>query len=184
MIHRFLLNLLFSRIVADVTVAQAEKMLGNGHKYQEIHHKDGHVLHRLRSQGYTLPFNVASAIDLVAPTTHVPTVRATKTKKTSITSPDGFLNVPSVLRKQYSMTDADKGESTGRKQAVTGFLGQTYSESSLNSFYKLLCNGTLPCGQNKDASKVVCKGDKCAGGGGTESMLDIEYINGKASKSE
>ena len=79
-------------------------------------------------------------------------------KPTVPTSPDGFLNVPSVLRAQYSMTDADKGASTGRKQAVTGFLKQTFSESSLQAFYKLLCNGTLPCGQDKNASKVVCKG--------------------------
>ena len=43
------------------------------------------------------------------------------------------------------------------KQAVTGFLGQTYSEGSLAAFYKLLCNGTMPCGQDKDATKVVCK---------------------------
>ena len=168
-------------IVGTVTVAQAEAMVGGGAHYQELHHEEGgHVIHRLRTSGYQVPAHIAAAIDLVAPTVHVPTVRVRVANQQPVTSPDGLLNVPSVLRKQYSMTNADQGASTGRKQAVTGFLGQTYSESSLQAFYKLLCNGTT-CGQDKDATKVVCKGDKCAGGGGSESMLDIEYINAMVS---
>lgn len=163
-------------VAKSVSVTDAEALVGGGAKYQELHHEDGHVIHRLRTKGYQLPANLAAAVDLVAPTTHVPTIRATA-QKIKPASPDGFVNVPSVLRAQYSLTDADVGASTGRKQAVTGFLGQTFSESSLAAFYKELCNGTIPCGQEKDATKVVCHGDKCAGGGGMESMLDIEYIN-------
>ena len=167
-------------VAHDVPVAVASKMFG-GEPYMELRHTSGRVVHRLRptSSGYDLPDEVAAAVDLVAPTTYVPTVRAAANTKTPLPpgSPQDFVNTPSSLRRLYSLTDADAGKSTGRKQAVTGFLGQTYSESSLAAFYKLLCNGTMPCGQDKDATKVVCKGDKCAGGGGTESMLDIEYIN-------
>lgn len=63
---------------------------------------------------------------MVAPATHVPTIRRPAVTTTKPHSPDGLLNVPSVLRTQYSMDNDDKGSSTGRKQAVTGFLGQTY----------------------------------------------------------
>ena len=54
-------------------------MLGGGAKYQELHHATtGHTLHRLRTKGYQLPTEVANAVDLVAPATHVPTMRPTK----------------------------------------------------------------------------------------------------------
>ena len=51
-----------------------------------------------------------------------------------------------------------------------------YGENSLQTFYKLFCKGKFKCGEDNNATAVTCKGDACAGSGGTESMLDIEYI--------
>jgi hypothetical protein len=59
---------------------------------------------------------------------------------------------------------------------IPGFLNQKYGENSLQTFYKLFCGGKFKCGEDNNATAVTCKGDACAGSGGTESMLDIEYI--------
>jgi tripeptidyl-peptidase-1 len=176
-------------ITAEVSVAVAEQMLAPaGHKYQEVKHATGPTVHRLRSRGYSLPKEVADAVDLVAPTTFVPTIRTRKvvaksssslSSSSSSSSPDALFNTPKVLRSLYHVGDTDVGKEGKFKQAVTGFLGQTYSEGSLAAFYKYFCgaNQSFTCGENGDATKVVCEGDACKGGGGTESMLDIEYIN-------
>ena len=138
------------------------------------HHDSGRTVHRLRvaDKKLTLPAGVRQSLDFVAPTSYVPSIRTLRRNTNA-----SLFNTPKVLRKLYDVDDTE-GTSGKFKQAVTGFLDQTYSESSLATFYKLFCgvNQTFTCGEGSDASKVVCKGDECKGAGGTESMLDIEYI--------
>ena len=166
-------------IVAEVTVEKAEELLApKGKTYTAFYHPEGHTVHRLRvsDDDLTLPENVRNAVDLVAPTSYVPSVRTMRRDVEAAESPNALFNTPKVLRNLYGV-DAE-GKSGKYKQAVTGFLDQTFSESSLATFYKLFCgaNQSFTCGQGSDATKVVCKGDECKGAGGTESMLDIEYI--------
>ena len=173
-------------IVTTAKVDIAETMLApEGYKYQKLVHKaTGHTVHRLRSKGYSLPRRVAESVDLVAPTTYVPTIRAAREtpKSKPFSAPDGLLNVPQNLRALYGVGNTDIGKAASL-QAVTGFIGQTYAESSLAAFYKYFCgaNQSFTCGMNNNASAVECKGDACAGSGGVEAMLDIEYITAMGS---
>ena len=166
-------------IVALVPVEKAEAMLvhpGSDDKYQELRHAgSGQRIHRLRSKGYSLPVAVAAAVDLVAPATHVPTARFATDR--GIQQPRGLFNTPKSLRALYGV-GTTLGNLSSVKQAVTGFLNQKYSQSSLQSFYRDFCGKStgFSCGEGNDASKVRCVGDACAGIAGTESMLDIEYI--------
>ena len=60
-------------VTVTVDVETAERMLGA--KYVALEHvKSGEVVHRAPG-GYTLPVEVAAAVDFVSPTTHVPGVR-------------------------------------------------------------------------------------------------------------
>merc|ERR1719502_1328335 len=64
-------------IVADVPVRTAEEMLSA--KYVQLAHKEaGLKVHRAPG-GYSLPTEVAAAVDFVAPTVHVPGVQKPKT---------------------------------------------------------------------------------------------------------
>jgi len=69
---------------ASVTLAKAEDLLGG--KYMQLHHdKSGNTIHRLL-ESYHLPPRVASALDFVSPTVHVPGV--TMSKRSSRTVED------------------------------------------------------------------------------------------------
>ena len=167
-------------IVAQVSVEKAEAMLApKGIHFTEFRHPEGHIVHRLRvaDADLTLPRNVRTSIDMVAPTNYVPTVRTLHRDIEAAEAPNALFNTPKVLRSLYNV-GSTQGKGGKYKQAVTAFLDQTYSESSLQTFYKLFCgaNQTFTCGQNSDATKVGLVGDETKGAGGTESMLDIEYI--------
>eukprot|EP00949_MAST-11_sp_MAST-11-sp1_P004289 g4289.t1 len=163
-------------IVCDVSVRQAEALLGA--KYYELRQIDGGrehgSIHRILSKdGYTLPSNVAEAVDFVAPTVTVPTLRRRRAGKPGL--PRSLVNTPESLRKLYSVGNA-QGSASGNKQAVTAFIGQHYSASELGVFYKYFCtNQSFACGMDGKVD-VVQKGDDKKPGAGTESMLDIEYI--------
>jgi tripeptidyl-peptidase-1 len=81
-------------------------------------------------------------------------------------------NQPKSLRQLYSIGET-VGKAAKNKQAVTAFLGQMYSASDLQSFWKQYCTG-IECG--KGLPTLV--GDATTGSAGVESMLDIEYITG------
>lgn len=160
-------------ITADVTVAQAEKMLAAEY-HQYTHPSTSATVHRATA-GYSLPDDVAAAVDLVAPTTHLPGI--TKTQKAGNLRASGY-NTPKNLRSLYNVGDAE-GKAKGNKQAVTAFLEQYYSESALKDFWSQYCDG-ITCG--KGLPKLV--GDATTGNPGTESMLDIETITGLAGNVE
>jgi len=158
-------------ITATVSFAVAEKMLSS--RYLELTHaKSGVVVNRAVS-GYSLPAEVAAAIDFVSPAAHVPGVHNPKQALRSGINASSFqgINVPKSLRQIYSVTA--EGKAAGNKQAVTAFLGQLYSSSDLQDFWKQYCTG-IKCG--KGFPTLV--GDATTGNPGVESMLDIEYITG------
>eukprot|EP00927_Polykrikos_kofoidii_P000174 TRINITY_DN1006_c0_g1_i1.p1 TRINITY_DN1006_c0_g1~~TRINITY_DN1006_c0_g1_i1.p1 ORF type:complete len:595 (-),score=101.40 TRINITY_DN1006_c0_g1_i1:32-1681(-) len=159
-------------IVADVSVQLAETMLDA--KYVQLRHgTTGSEVTRTPA-GYSLPANVAAAVDFVSPTVHVPGTHRPilKTGRDLNSSTLGF-NTPKNLRQLYNIKVEGKAETN--RMAVTAFLEQYYDESSLKRFWSWYCGG-IACG--KGLPKLI--GDATKGGAGTESMLDIESITGVA----
>lgn len=148
-------------ITAAVTISQAEALLST--TYEAFQHTNGHVVHRTRS--YTLPAEVAAAVDFVSPTVQLPTIRTAVATPDHGSFPTG--NTPKSLRALYNVGTEMGSASPKTKQAVTAFLGQLYSASDLASFYKQY----WPTG---DVDKIKLVGDAVPGTGGIESMLDIE----------
>jgi len=157
-------------------VRVAEVMLST-HYVRLVHDRSGEEVSRAPS-GYSLPADVAAAVDFVAPTLHVPGAGGVQTAKPAGASIG--LNTPTNLRKLYSIGNTE-GNATGNRQAVTAFLGQGLSTLGLKAFWKIHCGG-ITCG--KGAVKTV--GDAASPGfsGGVESMLDIETITGVAGNVE
>jgi tripeptidyl-peptidase-1 len=157
-------------ITATVSFAAAEKMLST--RYVQLTHSTGASVKRALS-GYSLPAEVAAAIDFVSPTGHIPGVgQPIRTVRSSKDNGTISNNQPKSLRQLYSIGSA-VGKAAGNKQAVTAFLKQFYSASDLQDFWKQYCDG-IECG--KGLPTLV--GDATTGSPGVESMLDIEYITG------
>jgi len=161
------------QITATVSFAAAEKML-SARYLQLTHSSTGAAVNRAVS-GYSLPEDVAAAVDFVSPTAHIPgitqPVRTLQSGGLNASDANNN-NVPKTLRQLYSVGSVT-GKAAGNKQAVTAFLGQQYSSSDLQDFWKQYCTG-IECG--KGLPKLV--GDATTGSPGVESMLDIEYITG------
>eukprot|EP01062_Namystynia_karyoxenos_P059778 TRINITY_DN511_c0_g1_i1.p2 TRINITY_DN511_c0_g1~~TRINITY_DN511_c0_g1_i1.p2 ORF type:complete len:582 (+),score=200.68 TRINITY_DN511_c0_g1_i1:92-1747(+) len=167
-------------ITAEVTVEQAEFLLSA--RYETLQHASGVTVLRAPS-GYHLPAELAAAVDFVAPTVRVPGVAkkptAQQTAAGRTAQAEGSLyNTPVNLRELYSVGDA-VGKAAGNKQAVTAFLGQYYSATDLQQYWRAYCKG-LTCG--KGLPKLV--GDATTGAAGVEAMLDIETITGVAGNIE
>merc|ERR1719183_337332 len=161
-------------ISAVVPVETAEAMLNA--QYRTLTHESGATVHRAVN-GYSLPEDVAAAVDFVAPTSHIPGI--SKSKQSTGYDDNSNLNTPTNLRTLYSVGD-NEGKAASNKQAVTAFLGQEYSQSDLQSWWKEYCPTGMPCG--KGLPKLV--GDATTGSPGIEAMLDIETITGVAGNIE
>jgi len=157
-------------IKAKVTIETAERMLSATY-HQHLHERSGTEINRVVG-GYALPEEVALAVDFVTPTVHFPGVsKPTQTLNLGAeNSAEVSFNTPKALRQLYNI-DVE-GKADGNKQAVTAFLEQGYSESSLKQFWSTYCD-TINCGKGD----VTLIGDATVGHG-TESMLDIETITG------
>jgi tripeptidyl-peptidase-1 len=191
---------------AVVTAEKAETLLQT--KYEAISHvKTGHVMHRCL-EGYTLPADVARALDFVSPTVHLtkpakpmsppkdakelhksvrdpiepPMGNETTTTTTKVwynnsgVCPDPALypTEPHQLRTLYSLSGT-VGQDESSKQAVTGFIGQTYNLQNLKDYWQLYCHGML-CGKGLPGDV----GDKTEGTDRVEAMLDVDVITGVA----
>jgi tripeptidyl-peptidase-1 len=152
-------------ITAKVTVETAERMLSA--KYHQHVHASGKEISRV-ADGYSLPDEVALAVDFVSPTVHFPGVR--RPTQSQELGAESSYNTPKELRQLYNV-DVE-GKATGNKQAVTAFLEQGYADASLKQFWTKYCDG-INCGKGE----VTLIGDATTGHG-TESMLDIETITG------
>lgn len=165
-------------IAASVPVDVAEKMLST--KYVRLLHSSGAEITRAPT-GYSLPAEVAAAVDFVGPTVHIPGVHRPRAPKSlhGTANESGFgFNSPKNLRSLYSIGAAE-GKASANKMAVTAFLEQGYGKGSLHRFWGQFCSG-ITCG--KGEPKLV--GDATAGSAGVESMLDIETITGVAGNVE
>ena len=188
----------------EVTIEEAEALLSA--KYHQYKHaRTGATVHRAL-HGYHLPEAVAKAIDLVAPTDHLPGTRLLNTSQMLVERQAGSQgsrnNVPKSLRTLYSIGEGVTGKAKGNKQAVTAFLNQEYSASDLKSFWDSYCSG-ITCGDGlpklvgdattgeEHAPSLMAAPFKWlstigenppffAGSAGVESMLDIETITGVA----
>lgn len=159
-------------IRATVTVEMAEKMLSA--EYYKLAHVGGTTVHRALS--YSLPHEVAAAVDFVSPTVHIPTPPSRPRILKQHDQDKGLTNGPRVLRNLYSVGDV-LGQAPANKMAVTAFLEQHYHEGDLQEFWKLFCDNGLVCGKGLPG----LKGDETTGvGAGVEAMLDIESITGVA----
>jgi tripeptidyl-peptidase-1 len=85
-------------ITAEVTLAQAERLLDTTY-FRFEHSESGHVAHRTLS--YSLPAEVASHVDFVAPTVRLPAWR----KSSIVNAGNSSLNTPAVLRELYNVHD-------------------------------------------------------------------------------
>jgi len=128
----------------------------------------------VRALNYSIPTKVESAIDFIAPTVRLPTLRASDNSPTMSYSPSPVDDPdmpganPASLRKLYSVGDVE-GKSTKNRQAVTAFLEQYYRPSDLAKFYKKF----YPVAEGRTVQKVIGPNKKNAG---VEASLDIEYI--------
>jgi tripeptidyl-peptidase-1 len=164
-------------ITAKVSVKTAERLLSAKY-HKHIHESSGIEITRV-VDGYSLPDEVAAAVDFVSPTVHFPGVsrpRASKLGDAANADASLDFNTPKALRQLYNI-DVE-GKADGNKQGVTAFLEQGYGEASLKMFWNEYCDG-ITCG--KGLPNLV--GDATVGSG-TESMLDIETITGVAGNVE
>ena len=115
------------------TVAVAERLLDA--EYYTYTHKVNtrFTVTRLGNGVYTLPSRVAAAVDFVGPTIRFPAVQALTLRN----APEsGDLGVtPSFLRQLYKVGDAT-GMAPNNNQSVASFLGQYYSPTDLQTFFK------------------------------------------------
>merc|ERR1719456_1856432 len=84
-------------ISAIVPVETAESMLKT--EYRTLTHKSGVTVHR-SVNGYSLPEEVAAAVDFVSPTVHVPDIYEPSENSANDQS---TLNTPTNLRTLYSV---------------------------------------------------------------------------------
>lgn len=160
-------------ITAEVSVSEAEAMLSA--EYHQFTHPSTDIAVHRATAGYSLPAEVAAAVDMVGPTTHLPGVSKIAREE----APELNYNTPKNLRTLYNVGNVS-GKAESNKQAVTAFLGQHYSKNALEKFWNKYCDGIV-CG--KGFPKLV--GDETSGAiGGTEAMLDIETITGLAGNIE
>eukprot|EP00467_Chlorarachnion_reptans_P001335 CAMPEP_0114510390 /NCGR_PEP_ID=MMETSP0109-20121206/13761_1 /TAXON_ID=29199 /ORGANISM="Chlorarachnion reptans, Strain CCCM449" /LENGTH=553 /DNA_ID=CAMNT_0001689693 /DNA_START=25 /DNA_END=1686 /DNA_ORIENTATION=+ len=157
-------------ISVEVTIEQAEKLLAAEY-HSHAHPDTNHVA--MRTPKYSLPAEVASVVDLIAPTTSLPPVT-----RPFVYTGQSRLDLKQLgvsakkLRSLYSVDDF-VGSATGNRHAVTGFLKQHFHPADLKEFWTLEMGGV----------KAKCPSVKKVGDGvgglmaGVEAELDIEYIN-------
>merc|ERR1712166_149030 len=159
-------------IRALVTIGQAEELLQA--EYHQIFHPESNATAHRLLESYQLPESVAAALDLVAPTVHIPPAAAKPPISPNQELSPHFGNSPKHLRELYSVDT--EGQAADNKMAVTAFIGQKYSKGDLHEFWNLFCSG-ITCGKGDP----ILQGDATTGLlSGTESMLDIETITGIA----
>ena len=165
------------------TIAEAETLLSCKY-YEYVHQPTKRTA--FRTPTYSLPLFVAAHVAAVTPTVSlhtVPTakpvkpVKPVKQRHTAAPGhPEELVNIPSTLRTLYGVNQT-QGTTGQTKMAVTGFIQQLYSTSDYSEFQTQFLNATQ-MGYNVSTSQLTCKGDDGSPSflGGTEAMLDAEYI--------
>mmetsp|Transcript_16727 Transcript_16727/g.26327 ORF Transcript_16727/g.26327 Transcript_16727/m.26327 type:complete len:691 (-) Transcript_16727:171-2243(-) len=188
----------FLRASGPVTVAQAEAALGA--EYRLLRHAaTGRTI--ARCLGYSLPADVAAAVDFVGPTLRVPnTAYAAKEAGAEYAAAaaaaeggyydglnyrgeDGELLVhsggdhpyvtPSSLKALYGVGAVTGGAAGNNSLAVTAFLDEYFSESDLELFWEEYSPLT-------SGTEVSVSGPNDESDPGGEASLDIQYASAMA----
>ena len=170
-------------LVARTTIGAVERALGCAY-YEYTHKAHGKAL-RTPSYGAALPSNVKDAIAFASPTVRLPSTSSPRPnpsaskKKAAVEEkePNSLFNTPNSLRKLYSVGDA-VGSASNSRQAVTGFLGQHYSQRDLEEFNTIYARHNL---RSKSKALKSVGDDPTGLISGVEAMLDAEYITGLGS---
>ncbi|KJA25711.1 hypothetical protein HYPSUDRAFT_64438 [Hypholoma sublateritium FD-334 SS-4] len=183
-------------ITIVVSVAEAERMLGT--KYNVYHHaKSGQDV--VRTLGYSLPKELHSHVDVVAPTTYFGTLRSMKS--TSFVQHDvkpitaaeieaaslvpvsnavvptscAKTITPACLRALYNTSTYVPTQTATNKLGVAGYLGEFANTADLQTFYKTFRTDAV----GTTFSVVLVNGGlNTQSSPGVEANLDIQYTNG------
>jgi len=160
-------------ITVIVTVEQAQLMLQT--TYDVFEHRSSKI-QAVRCHHYSVPAEVALAIDFVAPTIRLPAIQTARVRRSSSTFVDGsgkaidFFNTPKILRELYQVGATTRSKASSNLQAVASFLEQYYSPNDLQEFFFIFQNTSI--GHTVLADMGPNKPDDP----GTEASLDVQYI--------
>ncbi len=165
-------------VTVDVTVAEAEQLLGGAQYFVYENAETGQQITRLApGTTYRLPDDVRDAVDFVGPTLTFPPPQQVVGRRARRGRPAAKPAItPPRLRALANLTDAQVGkgpdDASGVKQGVASFLGQEYAAADLLAFrkkYALSTDGldtllvAVPAGQKHDNV-------------GVEASMDVQYI--------
>ena len=117
------------------TVEHAETMLRA--KYVTLKDPAGNMV--VRTPSYRLPEAVHDAVDVLEPTLRLSSVSVLTGSETETN-----ITTPASLRALYGMGTTEGHTASGNSQATANFLGQYYSKSDLDTFFKSLYAATTP----------------------------------------
>lgn len=143
------------------TVEHAETMLRA--KYVTLKDPAGNMV--VRTPSYRLPEAVHDAVDVLEPTLRLSSVSVLTGSETETN-----ITTPASLRALYGMGTTEGHTASGNSQATANFLGQYYSKSDLDTFFKSL----YPEASGRSVSTVI--GPNNVSDPGIEAQLDIQYL--------
>lgn len=154
-----------------VSIDTAEQMLSCS--FVQLRHKHtGIVVTRIiDGHGYSLPDRVADAVDFVAPTVHLPSVRLggrfsplvqRMMNRTKASSSAEYSNDPMTLRTLYDVGLNTTGVAPQNSMAVTAFLEQYFSATDLKLYWTTYCSDIV-CGEEDGQMLPTLVGDATDG---------------------
>ncbi|RDB15869.1 putative tripeptidyl-peptidase SED2 [Hypsizygus marmoreus] len=182
-------------VTVRVSVAQAERMLGT--KYNVYNHPASSQ-QVVRAMSYSLPREIHSHVDVVAPTTYFGTLRSMRTTsflqpnikpiEDTAPAPDLTFNInaavpsscsttitPACLRALYNTSTYVPSATGVNKLGVAGYLQQFANRADLQTFFNRF--RTDAAGSSYTTVLVNGGGDNQANPG-VEANLDIQYTTG------
>ncbi|KAF9448952.1 subtilisin-like protein [Macrolepiota fuliginosa MF-IS2] len=176
-------------VTVRVSVAQAERMLGT--KYNVFHHpKSGEKV--VRTMSYSLPRELHSHVDVVAPTTYFGTMRSMRATSflqpeikpvedvvlsNDATVPSSCTNTitPACLRALYNTVNYVPAAASKNGLGIAGYLDEFANRADLQTFFKRFRPDAV--GSNFTTIQVNGGGDD-QNDPGVEANLDIQYATG------
>jgi len=162
----------FDLVTATMSIAEAESLLSV--EYHVYEHAETGLRATRCNRRYTVPSQIADALDFVAPASRFPNPHRSVPKVVAHASSErggsaGGVS-PSFLRTLYSVPDSARAANgTANIVACASFLDQFFAPKDLSAFFSEF--DTSLAGESP---KVV--GPNTATRPGVEAMLDIEYI--------
>ncbi|KAJ8468605.1 hypothetical protein ONZ45_g17192 [Pleurotus djamor] len=179
-------------ITHNVTVAQAEKMLGT--KYGVYQHPETGA-YLLRTLSYSLPRDLHTHVDVISPTTYFATTQAMKVTsflEEAVPTMEYDVNqfntdvdaeqipascaqqvTPTCLRLLYNLDGYTPQAMHINKLGITGYLNEHASSADLQEFYKRFKADAA--GSANFSLELVNSGRNDEENPGTEANLDVQY---------